>query len=190
MAHEMGHDLGLYHTFERAYNTRETVPRTGIQSNCTVAGDLLCDTHADPNPPASDISTNCVYTGTATDSLGYKYTPPVTNLMAYGRYECRDIFTTGQHSRMHGFITTYSPLVNAIASDNVSVISGGTLSSGIHAYGARNTLNVVPSSTFLMTGSAKAYFVAGNYIDLKPGVILQPGSVNGLSDIHINTMCK
>lgn len=43
-AHEIGHNIGLYHTHE-AFNGVETVDRTG----CDTKGDQVCDTPADPN---------------------------------------------------------------------------------------------------------------------------------------------
>jgi hypothetical protein len=39
----MGHNLGLLHTFEEP--PKEYVD----ESNCNTAGDLVCDTSADPN---------------------------------------------------------------------------------------------------------------------------------------------
>src|SRR5262249_39298543 len=56
-AHEVGHYLNLYHTHEKA---------NGVEcpngSNCKTAGDLLCDTPADPDlSKPSKVDFNCVY---------------------------------------------------------------------------------------------------------------------------------
>lgn len=189
MAHEMGHDFGLYHTFSKANNKSETVPRSGAQSNCTIAGDLICDTHADPNPSASQISFACVYTGSATDSLGYSYTPPVTNILAYGRYECRTVFTVGQRDRMHYFITNTASLTNTLNEDYLTISTNGTINSGIYVKASRTGLTVDPPSSMVVTGSAKAYFTAGYYVDLKPGIQFTAGAA-GLTVVHMNTMCQ
>ena len=192
MAHEMGHDFGLYHTFETANSARETVPRSGAQSNCTFGGDLLCDTDADPNSGSYSlgdyVNASCIYTGTAQDSLGYYYTPPVHNLMTYGRFECRNLFTTDQKDRMEYFITNSTFLIDALNDDYVTVNTNGTINSGIYFKAARTALTIAPSSSFIVNASGKAYFTAGNYINLKPGVQFSGGT--GLTDIHINTMCQ
>ena len=61
--HEVGHYFDLLHTHETVYGA-ECVDG----SNCGNAGDLLCDTPADP---VLDVTTNmdaaCLYTGTETD---------------------------------------------------------------------------------------------------------------------------
>ena len=57
LAHEVGHCLGLYHTFQWSWSgsgqNRENVARSGACENCTTQGDLLCDTPADPHELAS-----------------------------------------------------------------------------------------------------------------------------------------
>ena len=42
LAHELGHNIGLFHTHE---SPKEFVDG----SNCIQAGDRVCDTNADPN---------------------------------------------------------------------------------------------------------------------------------------------
>lgn len=79
LAHELGHVLGLGHTF----NSFDLELVDG--SNCTTAGDALCDTPADPGnlwPGDVDVST-CTYTGNATDANGDVYAPMLRNLMCY-----------------------------------------------------------------------------------------------------------
>ena len=62
MAHEMGHCLGLYHTFE-TWNGTSIELVNG--SNCSSAGDKVCDTQADDNGGWND--TPCMYNGGGTD---------------------------------------------------------------------------------------------------------------------------
>lgn len=76
LLHEVGHLLGLGHT----YGDGELVDG----SNCTTAVDGLCDTPADPGlylPGMVDIAT-CTYIGTATDANGDLYQPMLNNVMA------------------------------------------------------------------------------------------------------------
>lgn len=83
--HELGHSLGLRHTFEGSTSISCT-----SNSDCMMEGDLVCDT--EPHL----IGTNCPTginscTGTSIYSIA-------RNLMSY--YSCPDRFTAGQRDRM------------------------------------------------------------------------------------------
>lgn len=106
LTHEMGHFYGLLHTF-RNYSSppnsaMELVTR-GTGNNCSTAGDLLCDTPADPYIESVDVNTNCTYIGNARDFNNVLYTPDATNFMAYSRDDCRTHFSPGQYSRISAF---------------------------------------------------------------------------------------
>ncbi|MCC6816523.1 MAG: T9SS type A sorting domain-containing protein [Saprospiraceae bacterium] len=106
VAHEIGHCLGLRHTHE-CCGGNECVSRT--HSTATDAGDLVCDTEADPHNGVSDCSksaslfdnvpghhTEC---GLINTCSGLEYNPPINNIMSY--YDnCNSIFTQGQAARM------------------------------------------------------------------------------------------
>jgi len=97
IAHELGHFFGLLHTFEGGGT--ELVDG----SNCTTAGDFLCDTPADPyvpfNPIEGYVSTGCRFINQQTDANGEYYNPDVGNIMSY--YHCGDCgFTWGQLNKM------------------------------------------------------------------------------------------
>lgn len=93
--HEMGHFLGLMHTFETS-----TGEELVDGSNCTTAGDLVCDTEANPTDDGEDFdSDDCNYIGNpATDSMGNFYVPPSKNYMSYSPCKCE--FTKQQYNRM------------------------------------------------------------------------------------------
>ncbi|GAB3942685.1 hypothetical protein GCM10028805_07610 [Spirosoma harenae] len=107
--HELGHGFDLAHTFgffNGEYFTDELVTR-GAGANCTLAGDLVCDTPADPflssAPPTLDYDNNgCpVYSpsNTVRDANGDPFNPSTGNIMSY-YVGCNPMFTPGQHERM------------------------------------------------------------------------------------------
>ncbi len=95
MSHEMGHFLGLYHTHEHGFG-QELVD----QSNCYKAGDLLCDTPADPGLHGVMIDENCNWSGRFLDRNKQLFKPDLANYMSYGRNECRNKFSKDQYNKM------------------------------------------------------------------------------------------
>lgn len=100
--HELGHNFNLLHTFDSSYGN-ELVTR-GAGANCATAGDLVCDTPADPwgrFPNTTDCIVACPpsYTCTFRDSQNNTYTPSLTNIMSY-YVPCIYDFTPGQVERM------------------------------------------------------------------------------------------
>lgn len=94
--HEIGHYFDLYHTHEVVFG-----PECPDGFNCSFAGDLLCDTPADPDLSDPGALTNCTYTGTETRCFGQTFSPDPANLMSYAG-NCRDRFTEGQRVRSLG----------------------------------------------------------------------------------------
>ncbi|WP_246202120.1 GEVED domain-containing protein [Spirosoma agri] len=140
LPHELGHSFNLYHTFGNSGSgTTELVTR-GAGANCTIAGDELCDTPADPyglsgaNVPY--INGCQTYTGSATDANGERYAPSISNIMSY-YFPCTHDFTPGQYERMQAGLalrqthTAYSldcPATSVPAPTNVAAtISNGNV---------------------------------------------------------------
>lgn len=98
--HEMGHYLGLYHPHDNPTGgARELVDG----SNCSTAGDYVCDTPADPfdlvRVPVGAQPSTCQYTYDIKDANGQLYRPLLNNIMAY--WFCAPFsFTNGQYERM------------------------------------------------------------------------------------------
>lgn len=112
ISHEVGHCMGLLHTFETA---------RGVENidggNASGAGDLITDTPADPfsfNGNACFIVSGCTYQGYCADPNGDKnYIPPYTNLMSYwvNTVSSRSCIPTlhltlGQYNRVYSFLST------------------------------------------------------------------------------------
>lgn len=95
LSHEIGHWFDLMHTHGPSRQTDELVDGT----NCKTAGDLVCDTPADPNLSGL-VDTNCIYTGRGKDDNDEVFAPDTRNIMAYTHKPCRKRFSEGQVKRM------------------------------------------------------------------------------------------
>lgn len=94
IAEQIGHFFNLYHTHETTFGN-ELVNR----SNCATAGDLCCDTPADPGLTGK-VATNCQYTGTSVDANSNYFTPTTNNFMSLSPLACRCFFSDEQLIRM------------------------------------------------------------------------------------------
>ncbi len=119
LTHEMGHYLGLYHTFEGGCNN----------TDCLANNDRVCDTPPDastspapcPIPPNScqtdedDPSVNNPFRSVALGGLGDQPDMHI-NYMDYNELTCYSAFTDGQASRMDFFVrTARASLLNSVA---------------------------------------------------------------------------
>ncbi len=112
--HEMGHCINLYHTHETKFGIENA-------TNCTYAGDLLCDT-----PPDSGLRINNIYY--VNPSCNYTkndgYNPDTKNIMSYTTPECMEHFTLQQKIRMRDAILaspTLQPVINCSCSENTLI---------------------------------------------------------------------
>jgi hypothetical protein len=181
--HEMGHCLGLYHTFENI-TTNENVTRNSASScyNCIFSGDLCCDTPADyPDSDNNTSSTTCTYNGTATDACSVQYNPSTINIMSYQPWECIAVtsaaITANQRSRMHAnIVNAAGPIFTRVSEDDLALGSGSFSTSRVRIYGAKNTITTNAGSTITHSVSSQAYYTAGSSITFGPGVSFVPGS--------------
>ena len=96
--HEVGHALGLYHTFQGGCHA---------DSQCATAGDRVCDTPAESSP--NGFGQAC---GNLRDSCPTSEgNDPVENFMDYSSPDCMIEFTVGQATRMHEIMSTFKPLL-------------------------------------------------------------------------------
>ena len=101
LAHEMGHYLGLYHTFE-GLDCRN--------ANCNTEGDRVCDTPPDASVSASPCGSpvnSC--TSDTLSGLTSDLPDMISNFMDYSNAACQNAFTQGQADRMRAAINTQRP---------------------------------------------------------------------------------
>ncbi|MCS6991769.1 MAG: hypothetical protein NZL95_07895 [Chitinophagales bacterium] len=95
-AHELGHYFSLPHPFDNINGILEYVDG----SNCTVGGDLFCDTRAD----ILNYRWDCPYTGGATDPKGMPYDPDSSLFMSYALDQCTYRFSPQQQNAMINYL--------------------------------------------------------------------------------------
>jgi hypothetical protein len=187
LAHEMGHCLGLLHTFEDSEG-EENVRRSGDCKDCDGDGDFLCDTPADREASPSFISSDCRYTGSRTDDCGDRLEMAPDNLMSYHRGSCNTRFTAGQGNRCRNHIITEDILTDALAADNFLQFLSFTYDDGYRIYLARNTVTFSASS-YVATGSAKVS-ASAKAIVVKAGTQFKPTVNSGYAVLRVNPYCQ
>ena len=112
LVHEMGHYLGLYHTFQGGCSN----------NNCLSEGDRVCDTPPDqstarvPCPNPSNSCTTDVNNADANNPFSTDQKDMINNYMDYSNLECYNAFTNGQKDRMHFSIENMrNSLINSSA---------------------------------------------------------------------------
>jgi len=149
LAHEMGHYLGLYHTFQGGCSN----------FNCSLDGDMVCDTPPDNsvNPSPSCLSPeNSCHTDTLSNySNGSFHTDvpdQISNFMDYGNSGCSNEFTQGQADRMIAAVMTQrtgllqnecippcpDSMTAAFTRDIAYSVIGNTITFTNHSSGAAN----------------------------------------------------
>lgn len=179
-SHEVGHCLGLLHTFEPV-NGYEMINA----NNAATSADLIADTPADPYAYYSQGCfgwSGCSYTGNCTDPNGAtNFSPPYSNIMAYWPVElasaCNQplVLTANQYTRVNSFLNTNTGLINCESVSSFT-INSNTYSSGYNWITAINTITT--SGNVLINGTATATLGAALVL-LQPGFTASP-SASGL----------
>ncbi|MBL7810039.1 MAG: zinc-dependent metalloprotease [Saprospiraceae bacterium] len=183
--HEVGHCLGLLHTFE-TFMGAECPDGSGCGSD----GDFVCDTPAD-FAGSQNMSSGCTYTGSQTincNGSDQAYNPPTNNIMSYWA-GCYAQFSAGQGTRMRNTIDATGFLQDRLTPDD-RIITNTTLTGEI-AVGAQNSIqigNIAAAGDVAMNGNAHGMFNAGQFIQLVPGTGITPTGANSVL-LTINRMC-
>jgi len=145
--HEVGHYLGLYHTF---------------QGGCTPPGDQVADT-PDEATPTSGCPAGKNTCATAGDD-------PIHNYMDYSTDACYTEFTPGQDARMDAIVPVYRPsLLNAAVAQRGPAVESskslaGTMSFRVGPNPFKNVANFAISLPKSGAVSLRIYNVAGQHV--------------------------
>lgn len=111
LTHEMGHSFSLNHTHRTADGAELA---SGI--NCATAGDLFCDTPADPLINGTNVNSNCEYFGTELDNQQNPYNPDTGNIMSYSPAQCVNHFSGEQYMKMRAYYDANGSILNCLVS--------------------------------------------------------------------------
>ncbi len=138
LSHELGHYFNLLHTFQSSFDSniadRELVTRlTTANANCTLKGDLLCDTPSDPYGRSIDSTQilGCTYQGSVRDAQNQLYTPSMSNIMSYYPIVCGNGFTGGQYGRIADGLLLRTDLNSQYTLNCPSSVTGVNIPSGL-----------------------------------------------------------
>lgn len=129
MSHEMGHCLGLHHTFYGlCQQGTDACPELVDGSNSNSCGDFVPDTPADPNTGQVYQEIGCVWSGItcgcpALDANGQAYNPATNLIMSYADIRCIEVFTPGQGEKMALTIAN-SPILQNVVGTAVTDLYG------------------------------------------------------------------
>jgi hypothetical protein len=101
IAHELGHNLSLKHTYQSIGDGPISLHEGSLGWKY---GDGLVDTPVDPGSRSN--FENCIYLGDAVDGEGTAYHPNGFNIMGKGQGVCRDYFSPQQIKRMKRIFAT------------------------------------------------------------------------------------
>lgn len=108
LTHEIGHWLGLYHTFQDGCEG-------GTSANCASQGDQVCDT-----PPVSESSTGCAVGKNSCTNDVPDLNDMVRNYMDYSDGSCLNTYTTGQKARIYSMLPQYRNIIFGNGTNNIA----------------------------------------------------------------------
>ena len=137
-SHEIGHWIGLYHTFQGGCGT----------SDCANTGDLVCDTPAEATATSGCPSGKDTCAGAGLD--------PIHNYMDYSTDICYTQFTAGQDARADFMMSTYRPAIGSARLANAAAAAAGRTSSDATLAARPNPFNPRTKIEFSLAREGKA----------------------------------
>lgn len=175
LAHEIGHYMGLMHT--QGGSPFELVDG----SNCSIEGDLICDTPADPGLSGL-VDTACMYTGTALDANNQPYQPDVTNIMSYSRKVCRTSFTPTQYAMINATYWNDRTYLQCIST---GVDETQQVDSRVYPNPAQNEIRVLFANGAVENSAIEIYDAMGRCVQTQAvveGSLVQAVNISELPD--------
>lgn len=184
ISHELGHCLGLFHTFHGLCEggCKELVNG----SNSATCGDFVADTPAD-NTKFNMNNTTCQYTGGncgvgTKDANNQLYAPNPNLIMAYVSPSCMQYFTNGQGTRMRNIIAN-TPLLQNVTVPNALIVPNLSVSANSVLFDALNSIN----TNAVVFSDSKLILRAQNSITLTSVTNFNFGSIVSVS---IDNLCS
>lgn len=188
LSHEMGHCLGLFHTFHGTYYGEadsNTCQELVNETNCSSCGDYVCDTPADPFPLFSyALPTACTWINNDYYDANHQYYAPDTRqIMAYVSPVCMEHFSDGQGERMRAHIATQQILINCQV-PTVAYVQNRTFTGNDVEYinaidsivAGSSVTNTQTIGDVVIENGKKVVFEAGRGIRLEKGFFSRQGS--------------
>ncbi|PWN70011.1 hypothetical protein C1631_008400 [Chryseobacterium phosphatilyticum] len=153
LAHEFGHALGLRHTHQ-GYN--ETTGDCPVNNDCTLDGDLVCDTEPMKSLYHSSVPHTC-QTGQINPCTNQLYDGGERNVMAY-TYCFRNLFTQGQADRATAQLLQYrQSLINSKVASATTIDNSATLAAACTPSSITNPGNYNVGITSVKFGNISNY---------------------------------
>jgi len=194
LTHEMGHYLGMFHTFGICTNIFYACSCNN--NNCLFDGDMVCDTPPDfsQDPtvggcltPTNTCNTDVASIGDALN-LSSDVSDLTNNYMDYGDWNCQYTFTQGQVNRMHFMIDDQvgprnsllkSSVCNTLCTTSACTVNVNSITTtSVNSVQLLNSL-IGPSVNYTFTGNTcSAVYNTFNWslVDLSNNTVIQTGT--------------